>query len=158
MPTLYATQGLPASGKSTAAKQWVAQDPGRRVRVNRDDTRRMLHGGYFGTPEQEEQVSMVTLPAIRGLLTAGLDVVVDDTNLNPRTTAQLRRIAAETGSQFEIWDFTGVPVEECIRRDAQRTGDERVGEQVIRGMWRRYLSGRRPSRRTGHRAPATAAV
>jgi len=114
-----------------------------------------LHGGYLGTPEQEEQVSIVTLPAIRGLLTAGLDVVVDDTNFHPRTLSELRRIAAETGAQFEIWDFTGVPLQECIRRDAQRTGHEHVGEQVIRGMWRRYLSGR--SRRTGQRVPAAVA-
>ena len=42
MPKLILTRGIPASGKSTWAKAWVQEDPQRRVRVNRDDLRRML--------------------------------------------------------------------------------------------------------------------
>jgi hypothetical protein len=34
-------------------------------------------------------------------------------------------------------------VEECIARDAARPEDERVGGDVIRGMWQRYLAGRK---------------
>ena len=36
-------QGLPASGKSTYAKEWVNQDPKHRVRINRDTMRLMLN-------------------------------------------------------------------------------------------------------------------
>ena len=35
-------QGIPASGKSTWARQWVSEDPEHRVRFNRDDIRNML--------------------------------------------------------------------------------------------------------------------
>ena len=43
MPTLVITRGLPASGKTTKAREWVAADPVRRARVNRDDVRAQLH-------------------------------------------------------------------------------------------------------------------
>lgn len=42
MSKLIITRGLPASGKSTWAKQWVLEDPEHRVRINQDDIRLML--------------------------------------------------------------------------------------------------------------------
>jgi hypothetical protein len=42
---LVITRGLPGCGKTTRARAWVAEDPSRRVRVNRDDLRTMLSGG-----------------------------------------------------------------------------------------------------------------
>ena len=42
MPTLHLTRGIPGSGKSTFAKQWVQEDPEGRVRINRDDLRGMM--------------------------------------------------------------------------------------------------------------------
>ena len=41
MSKLIITRGLPASGKSTWAKQWVLEDPEHRVRINQDDIRLM---------------------------------------------------------------------------------------------------------------------
>src|SRR4029079_8076368 len=35
------------------------------------------------------------------------------------------------------------PLDECIARDALRSGDSHVGEDVIRGMHQRYLAGRK---------------
>ena len=46
MPVLVITRGLPGSGKSTWARQWVSQDPAHRAEVNRDSLRLMMHGGY----------------------------------------------------------------------------------------------------------------
>ena len=37
MSKLIITRGLPASGKSTWAKQWVLEDTENRVRINQDD-------------------------------------------------------------------------------------------------------------------------
>lgn len=42
--------GLPASGKSTWAKQWVLEDPEHRVRINQDDIRLML--GKYWVPKR----------------------------------------------------------------------------------------------------------
>lgn len=134
---LAITRGLPASGKTTRAKTWVAEDPTGRARVNRDDFRAMLHGGYV---DQERQINAVRDAAITALLKRGIDVVADDTSLPNRAARDLRRLATLAGADFEVWDLTDVPVEECIRRDAGRAAA--VGEKVIRDFHTRYLAGK----------------
>lgn len=134
MGTLTITRGLPGSGKSTWARQ-----QGGSVRVNRDDLRRMLHGGNLGQGWAEAQVTIAQRALVTALLAAGLNVICDDTNLSARAVTELRRVAQECEVPFVIKDFTAVPIEVCIERDAAREGESRVGEEVIRGMHRRYL-------------------
>jgi predicted kinase len=100
----------------------------------------MLHGGRLGTEGQEEQVTVVTHSAIRELLLAGRDVIVDDTNLAPRSVQELRRLALLAGAEFAVVDLTGVPMQVCIERDARRAAT--VGEEVIRDMHSLYLAGK----------------
>lgn len=144
MATLYITRGLPGSGKTTRALAWVSEDPARRVRVNRDDTRAMLHGQRLGTREQEDEVSAVTHAAILGRLHAGKDVVVDDTNLPAHTVRTLQQLATQAGAGFEVWDLTHVTLATCIERDRLRglRGERSVGESAINQMFIRHLAGR----------------
>jgi predicted kinase len=141
MSSLTITRGLPGSGKTT----WAREQP-HLVRVNRDDLRRMLHGGRLDDPElrnrAERQVTAAHHAAVEGLLRAGAHVVCDDTNLRGRVVREFAELAAKCGAHFSVRDFTDVPVEECVRRDALRTGDGQVGEEVIRSMHLRYLAGR----------------
>lgn len=132
--TLIATVGLPGSGKTTWARQWVAENPARRARINRDDLRAMLHGGRVGTAWQERQVTLAQHAAVRALLLHGFEVVVDDTNLVAKHRQQLEAIARECGAKVVIRRFDDVPVETCIARDARRPRRQRVGEAVIRRM------------------------
>lgn len=141
-PTLVITRGLPASGKSKRAKTWVAEDVVRRARVNRDDVRRMLHGGRLGTKEQEMMVNKVRDAAVARLLKGGISVVCDDTNLQQRWARELRRLAVLHGAEFEVWDLTDVPLDVCIDRDSKRSGDEVVGKDAIRDMHKRFLAGK----------------
>jgi predicted kinase len=136
MPTLTITRGLPASGKTT----WAKEQP-HLVRVNRDDLRRMLHGGIVGG-RAEVEVTLAHHAAIEALLRGGANVVCDDTNLRSRVVRELADLAVRAGATWEVRDFTDVPVDECVRRDALRSGDAHVGEEVIRGMHLRYLAGR----------------
>ena len=45
MNKLILTRGIQGSGKTTWARQWVAEDPSSRVRINNDDIRNMLVTG-----------------------------------------------------------------------------------------------------------------
>jgi predicted kinase len=135
---LLITRGLPASGKTTFARKLQP----RVVRVNRDDLRLMLHGRRLFTQTAEGQVSAVQRASVEALLRAKADVIVDDTNLRTRTVREWAEMAARFDATFEVHDFTDVPLDECLRRDADRPEAERVGAGNIRRMHDRYLAGK----------------
>jgi predicted kinase len=146
MTKLIVTRGLPASGKTTRARAWVAEDPTRRSRVNRDDLRQMLHGSAFvrqpGDQSTERAVLSTRDSVVSGLLRHGVDVVSDDTNLAARTVRDLRRLATAAAADFEVWDLTDVPYEECVRRNALREGRQRVPDEALLSLYTRYVRGR----------------
>ena len=88
----------------------------------------------------EVQVTIAQRSLVEALLRAGLNVICDDTNLRTRYVKELAALATACGADVVVRDFTDVPVEECVTRDAAREPPERVGEEAIRAMWRRYLS------------------
>lgn len=139
MNTLYYTKGLPASGKTTCARNMVKEALYRGtfvVRSNRDDVRSMLG---VTTGQHEPTVSDVQDAIIRAGLERGWDVIVDDTNFYKGTEKRFRGLAADNGANVAVIDFTDVPVETCIERDKHREAS--VGEDVIRSMAERYLGG-----------------
>lgn len=153
MTRLIATRGLPASGKTTFARTLQPSV----LRVNRDDLRRMLHGERLFTQWAEAQVTVVQRAQVEALLRARADVCVDDTNLRARTLRGWADLAARYGADFEVHDFTDVPLAECLRRDAARPAADQVGAEAIRRLHERYLEGRTlplpvPQARTGRPA------
>lgn len=77
---------------------------------------------------------------VEHLLRAGVDVVIDDTNLAADYVKAWMEMAVRTGADFELRDeFLMVPLDTCIARDAQRTGRERVGEEFLRTTHQNYL-------------------
>lgn len=144
---LIITRGLPASGKTTKARAWVAEDPVRRARVNRDDIRAMAHDLAFvkqdeETPGTERSIQAARDALVTALLKRGLDVVVDDTNLPTRTARDLRRLAVLAGADFDVWDLSDVPYEECVRRNATREGRAHVPEERMLDMYQRFVKGK----------------
>lgn len=136
-------RGLPASGKSTAAINWVAEDPENRARVNRDDLRVELFNQVFpindkagSVKEKENKVTEVEQQLLRTYLAQGKDVVSDNTNLNPRVFKTYSTIASEAGVKLTHQDFP-ISIEEAIRRNNAR--DRVVPEDVIRRMAKDYL-------------------
>ncbi len=138
MTRLLITRGLPASGKTTFARKLQPYV----VRVNRDDLRLMLHGRRLFTQWAEAQVTAVQRTMVEALLRARATVIVDDTNLRSRTVRDWAEMAARFRAGFEVHDFTDVPLDECLRRDAARRADEQVGEAAIRRMHDRFLTRR----------------
>jgi predicted kinase len=156
MPTLTITRGLPGSGKTTWARTYIETEAFRAARVNRDDLRRSLHGGLIGTNWAERQVTLAQHAAVAALLRGGVDVICDDTNLPARMVRELAELARDCDAGFTVRDFTDVPVEVCLERDAARPEAERVGADVIRSMYQRYLAGRELTRPELDERPARA--
>lgn len=135
MSKLIICRGLPASGKSTWAKQWVLEDPEHRVRINQDDIRLML--GKYWVPSREKLVQEIQFDAIIEALNREFDVVIDNTNLNNKVLDQFNRLI-KTFEDYEIEykDFFDTPLSVCIERDKNR--DLQVTEKVIRSFYNNY--------------------
>src|SRR5262245_49221920 len=103
MATLTITRGLPGSGKTT----WAKAQP-RAVRVNRDELRKMLHGGWTGESWAERHVTAAQRAAVEALLRNGVDVICDDTNLRAKVVRELAELASECGASVSLVDFTHV--------------------------------------------------
>lgn len=136
-------RGLPGSGKSTFASEWLKEDPKNRVRVNRDEIRFQLFGTWYpvadenGTvKDKEQQVTEVEMNIVHAALRENKSLLVDNTNLNPRVFKTYGDIAKRYNVPLKNTDFP-ISVEEAIRRNNNR--DRVVPEHVIRGMAKQYL-------------------
>lgn len=139
-PSMLILRGLQASGKTTFARAWVDEDRANRVRVNRDDLRQMVDGGVFVKGVTEGRILAARNALVKQLMMRGLSVVVDDTNLAQRNVRDLARMAHISAWDWDVLDFTDVPLATCIERDQAR--ERSVGAHVITDTYNRYLRGR----------------
>lgn len=142
MATAYLMRGLPASGKTTRARELIAAHPlGEVLLVSRDGLRRMALPPDYLIPvgAGEKPITIMAHAAVSELLTAGVSVIVDDTNLHPHHFEALIEVCEAASARIDIIDLTGVAVEVCVTRDLLR-GPDRVGEDVIRAMYTQYLA------------------
>ena len=125
-------KGLPASGKSTWAK---AQEGFKRI--NRDDLRSMIDNGVW-SKENEEIIVAARDALIEMFIAYGHNIVVDDTNLDPSIEKHLREFATSAGYEFEVKDFTDVPLYICQDRNRKRTNP--VPDEAIMRMYKKYVA------------------
>ncbi len=129
---LILTKGLPASGKTTWAKEYIQKYP-ETANLCKDDLRLQLSG----TNKREKRIIKV-----RDLLTEyyfeqGYSAIWSDTNLNPVHLRRATELAKQYQAELIIKDFTDVSLAECIRRDLLRSNS--VGQQAIEQMYYDYL-------------------
>jgi len=132
-PKILMLKGLPASGKSTHARELVDQGY---VRVNKDDLRAMLHNSKY-SKGNENEVLKLRDEVIRLAVRDGKNVVVDDTNFEQKHYNRLTELAQELDANFEVL-FIDTPLEECIKRNEQRAN--KVPISVITKMHNRHIA------------------
>jgi predicted kinase len=146
--TVIITRGLPASGKTTWSRAWITLHPSYK-RVNRDDLRMMIYEGAWNQ-KKEQAVLAARKAIIEGLLDAGCNLVLDDTNLDPKRMEETKKIITDWQVKtnalrrglfinIKIQDFTHVPLKTCIQRNSGRKGITHVPERFIRSYYHRYI-------------------
>lgn len=133
MPVVRILKGLPASGKTTWAKDFCENNINW-IRVSRDDLRNMR--GKYWVPSQENLITEMERSSIKHALDGGFNVIVDATNLNTGHLENLKEFVKENGAQVEMKNFD-TDVYECMRRDALR--ESSVGNSVIWDMYRKWI-------------------
>ncbi len=135
MPKIIMLKGLPASGKSTWAKERVKK--GGAIRISLDDIRASVFGGW--SVKKEKACLRLRDDMARFAIAEGKTAIIDATNLNPKHEYRLRALADELGVGFEINDeFLKKTPEECIENDLHR-GSEAVGAKVIWEMYDKWI-------------------
>lgn len=119
-------QGLPASGKSTRANELV-KSMGNAVRVNKDLLRTMLHFDKY-TGRNEALTRHAARLLVTGFIEQEINVIIDDTNLNPSTMQSWKDLGRVMGCATTVEKVT-TDYAECVKRDSNR--DDPVGEHVI---------------------------
>lgn len=135
MKKVILTRGLPASGKTTWAKQMLKDNPGVYKRINKDDLRAMLDDSKH-SKDNEKHVLNVRDLLILEALKIGKNVIIDDTNFSSKHEERIKQLV-KGQAVVEIKDFTHIPLEECLERDLKRT--DSVGKHVIMRMYNDHL-------------------
>lgn len=134
-------KGLPASGKTTFAHNWVSDDERNRELVEKDQIRRnpdLFRDGVYNHSRGDESIVIQERDRlINQALSNGKSVVSSDTNLVQKHIIQITNIAKKYDAEVEIVSFLDVPLKELIERDSKRS--DSVGEQVIRRMFHQQV-------------------
>ena len=134
--------GLPASGKTTFALQWVEEDPRNRIRINRDDLRNMA--GVYWVPQREDLITQWEEDLFLAALERGYSIIVDATNFRDSGRWQklmfgyLMHAPAHPKPLRHTFKYLYTSLEECIERDSKRT-EGHVGRDVIMNMYKKYV-------------------
>jgi predicted kinase len=135
MKKVLILQGLPASGKSSFAKELLLKEPGKWVRTNKDLLREMCHASYW-TKSNEKFILQIRDAIILEALEAGKHVIIDDTNFGKNIDRIKELVKGKARVEINR-TFLQVPVEECIKRDLERPRS--VGKDTILQMYKQYL-------------------
>jgi predicted kinase len=133
MRKLICLRGIPASGKSTWARELVIQEPNKWKRVNRDDIREMT-GVIEWSKKSEDFTVKVQNAIVRQALIDGYNVVVDNCHIAASSVKILHQIAESLGGIAVIEKFFDVNIKECLERNAKRIGKARVPDHVLLEM------------------------
>ena len=135
---LIIIMGIPGSGKSTLAKKLIAEDvTNKLVIINRDNIRSML--GEYWVPTREHLVTVIETNMIINSIDHGYSVIVDSTNLNPKTIIKFKKLAKSKNIKIKYY-ILKVSKLKAFFRILYRTilGGRYVSYKVIKSFYERY--------------------
>ena len=94
--------------------------------------RRMM--GVYWVLSREPLLRGMTRTLLEDAMNNDYDIVVDNMNLSPRSIELFLEVAEEYYYEVEYMDFK-TPLEECLRRNALREGDNRIDENIIKDLY-----------------------
>lgn len=131
-PTLILLVGVPGSGKTTYANNYIKQNTNT-IHLSSDAIRKELYGDESIQGNPADVFSLMQKRAVEAL-NDGKDVLYDATNITRKDRACIIDICPKF-AKIEchiIW----APIEVCIERDAKR--ERTVGEEVINRMLKKF--------------------
>lgn len=142
---LLVLQGIPASGKSTWAREFIKGKESWII-VNRDSVRNML--GDYWAPAREGLVDLIEEDIMISSSNLNYNIIVDATNLNPLTILKWEKFAEDNNMEIEFRRFN-IALDEAIRRDSLR--ENPVGAKVIKNFYFKYIDSDKSGIKTDNR-------
>lgn len=133
---LIITHGLPSSGKTSWADHLTDHHPEQFVKLERTE----FHPDDYDPESQyhqgkkfQQRITRAQMDAALAHIADGKTVIISDTNLDHRTM----RVMVEQAAKHNVsigQKYFDVPVEECVRRNAQRPVHEQHDPEHIRAL------------------------
>jgi predicted kinase len=93
--------------------------------------------GEYWLPKREYLVECTEYSIAEEAALSGYNIIIDDTNLNPKYIDQWNTLASDYNYEIEFKEFK-IPIEQAIKWDKER--ENPVGEDVIRKFYNKYYA------------------
>lgn len=146
MQHLYILRGIPGSGKSTYARQFIVDqpDPSAWKLVNKDSLRAMFDGGVW-SKDHEKFIHKTFMKLVSMALAEGYNIVCDNTHPTQDSIKPYHQLAANVGDVTVSTWWVRTPIDECLRRNSLREDSARVPDDVIGTLAKKIGVDRNPS-------------
>jgi predicted kinase len=134
---IYILCGVPGSGKSTWARKQIEELDGKGIIISRDVIRFSMLGDDDAYFAHEDAVFDEFIKKIQEAINdeEHTSIFIDATHLNEKNRNKVLSRIWRMGDDVVIGVYFDIPLEECLRRNAQRTGRALVPETVIKNMY-----------------------